>query len=167
MHWRIFYTAPRAETKAEERLLGQGVEVFLPRCTTLRRWSDRMKKVTEPLFTSYLFARVDERGRMQVLQTPGVVRCLSFGGRLASISDDEIERLRITQRDLDRLTLHPTWVPPIGREVVVKAGPFEGLRGDVIEHRGQCSVMVRVHAIKQAVRVQVPAEYVREAELAL
>ncbi|MDZ4698689.1 MAG: UpxY family transcription antiterminator [Rhodothermales bacterium] len=158
--WRIFYTAPRAETKAEERLAGQGIEVFLPRLTTSRRWSDRIQRVTEPLFRGYLFARVEERGRLSVLQTAGIVRCLAFGGKLASISEAEIEQLRITQVDPEQLTLHPTWLPPIGREVVVIAGPFEGLRGEVIEHRGQLTVMVRVHALRQAVRVLVPADCV-------
>ncbi len=158
--WRIFYTAPRAETKAEERLAGQGIEVFLPRVTTERRWSDRIQRVTEPLFRSYVFARVDERARLQVLQTAGIVRCLAFGGKLASISEAEIDQLRITQADTERLTLHPTWLPPIGREVTVIAGPMQGLRGEVIEHRGQLSVMLRVHALRQAVRVLVPGDCV-------
>jgi transcription antitermination factor NusG len=159
-NWRVFYTAPRAELRTEERLAGQGIETFVPRCKVLRRWSDRRQWVTEPLFASYLFARVDEGARLRTLQTPGIVRCLSFGGRLAKVDDAEIDQLRLTQADRERLAPYPVWHPPVGEMVEVVAGPFAGLRGEVIEHRSQSSLIVRVNTIRQAVRVRLPAESV-------
>ena len=57
--WHVIYTAPRAEKKVNERLESQGVETYLPLQKTLRQWSDRKKKVSIPLFNSYVFVRVD------------------------------------------------------------------------------------------------------------
>lgn len=159
--WRVFYTFPRAEKKCETRLLEQGLEVFLPKCEEIRQWKDRKKKVIEPLFRNYLFAHVDERERLAVLQTQGIVRCVAFGGVLAEVSDEEIEQLRLAQEDPRRLSLLGHWIPEVGQPVVVTEGPLKGLRGEVLELRGQTYVVVRVHAIRQMVRINVPSGWLQ------
>lgn len=159
-YWRVFYTAPRIEKKCEERLLDRGIDVFLPKCVEVRQWGDRRKKVVAPLFPSYLFAHVDEADRLHVLRTDGIVRCVSFGGRLAEMREDEIEQLKLTQQAPDRLRVAGYVLPPIGDQVTVTDGPLQGLRGEVLQHRGQLEVLVRVGTIRQAVKVQVPANWV-------
>ena len=85
--WRVFYTQARAEKKCEQRLGQRGVEVYLPTHKVVRQWKDRKKKVVEPLFRNYIFVRVDEQERLHVLQTPGIVRCVSFGGTPAEVDE--------------------------------------------------------------------------------
>lgn len=97
--WRVFYTFPRAEKKYEQRLSDSGIETYLPKHTVVRQWSDRKKKVVEPLFRNYIFARVDERDRLRALRTDGIVRCVSFQGQPAVVRDEEIEQIRLA---LDR-----------------------------------------------------------------
>jgi transcription antitermination factor NusG len=160
--WRVFYTAPRAEKRCEDRLERQGVEVLLPKAVVIRQWSDRKKKVVEPLFRNYIFARVDERERLQVLQAQGIVRCVSFGGQLADVSEGEIEALRIAQREPHRLTVVDLPLPEIGEQVVVTEGPLRDLKGEVTEHRGETHLIVRIPAIRQALRINVPASWVRK-----
>ncbi|GIV59070.1 UpxY family transcription antiterminator [Rhodocaloribacter litoris] len=156
-YWRVFYTAPRAEKKCEQRLQERRFEVFLPKRAVIRQWKDRKKKVIEPLFPNYLFAKVDEGERIRVLQTDGIVRCVSFGGRLAQMSEEEIENLRITQNDPLRLEPLHGPLPPRGTKVVVQEGPFRGLRGEVVSHRGETHVVLIVPTIRQAVRINIPA----------
>ena len=103
--WRVFYTQARAEKKCEERLVQRGVEVYLPTHKVVRQWKDRKKKVIEPLFRNYIFAHVDEQERLHVLKTPGIVRCVSFGGTPAEVDEGEIEQLKIAQKDPKRLRL--------------------------------------------------------------
>ena len=45
--------------------------------------------------------------------------------------------------------------------VRVVEGPLEGLTGEVIEQRGQVYVLVRIEAIRQVVKINVPASWVR------
>ncbi len=157
--WRVFYTAPRAEKKAETRLVAGGFEVFLPTRVAIRQWKDRKKKVVVPLFPNYLFAHVDERERIEVLQTPGIVRCVSFGGVLAEVSEAEIENLRISQKDPDRLEPLAFPMPEKGMKVVIEQGPLRGLTGEVVSHRGKTHLVLTVPSIRQAVRVNVPASW--------
>lgn len=157
--WHVFYTRPRAEKKCEQQLKDHSIEVFLPKRTVVRQWSDRRKKVSQPLFQNYIFARVSEQERIAVLRTLGIVRCVAFDGRPATITPDEIHRLRIMQ-------LHPEWLVPVdaplpglGSEIRIDAGPLRGLSGVVTEHRGDTHLVVQIPSIKQAVKVIIPAGY--------
>lgn len=162
--WRVFYTMARAEKRCEERLDERQIDVFLPKRVTLRTWSTRKKRVIEPLFMNYIFARVDERERLSVLRTDGIVRCVSFRGKPATISDAEIEQLKLTQKVPDRLAVDALR-PPIGKKVTLVKGPLQGLTGEVIQHRGQLHVLVQVESIQQSVRVEVPSDWVQGTNL--
>ena len=53
--WFALYTRPRHEFKALEQIKELEVETYLPTITVIKQWSDRKKKITEPLFRSYIF----------------------------------------------------------------------------------------------------------------
>ncbi len=161
--WRVFYTFPRAEKKCEQRLIDQNIDAYLPKHTVVRQWSDRKKKVVEPLFRNYIFAHVDERQRLNVLQTDGIVRCVTFEGKPAIVQEEVIEQLRLALEKGDGFAV-VDYVPrpKIGTKVVVTEGPMRGLRGEVQEHRGQTHVLVAIPAIKQALKVNVPAAWVQK-----
>ena len=161
--WRVFYTRARAEKKCESYLDDRGLEVLLPKRTVLREWSDRTKKVIEPLFRNYIFARVDESARLRVLQAPGIVRCVTFRGEPAVLRPEDVEQLKRMQQAPERLSLADLR-PPVGEVVTVVKGPLKGLKGEVQEHRKKTYVLVRVEAIRQAVKVQVPGHWVQVAE---
>ena len=160
--WRVFYTTARTEKKCEQRLAERGVEVFLPKYETLRQWADRKKKVVEPLFRNYLFARVDEAERLAVLQTDGIVRCVGFGGAPAEVPAEQIEQLQIALRDPARLDVIDYPRPEIGERVTITGGPLKGLHGEVVRHQGQLHVVIRITPIRQAVRVSVQADWVEK-----
>ena len=159
--WRVFYTHPRAEKKCEERLYDRHIEVFLPTHTIVRQWSDRKKKVVEPLFRNYIFAHVNESERLRVLQTDGIVRCVSFNGKAAIIADDEIEHIRqVISLGGEFAVVDYVPRPSVGSKVIVTEGPLQGLSGEVREHRGQTHVLVAIAAIRQAISINVPAGWV-------
>lgn len=158
--WRVFYTQPRAELKCEERVEAAGIETFVLKREVVRQWSDRKKKIIEPVFRSYLFARVHEAERLDVLQTPGIVKTVNFGPSFAEVSEDEIHQLRLAQFEPRRLALYDLQLPARGERVVVTQGPMKGLTGEVVEHRGEQYLVIRIHAIRQALKVNVPAEWV-------
>lgn len=160
--WRVFYTRARAEAKCEQRLQSDRIEVFLPKRTVVRQWSDRKQKVGQPLFQNYIFARVNERERIAVLQSPGIVQCVTFGGRPATVTQDEIDRLRIMQTRPEWLEPAEALLPGVCNEVTIDAGPLRGLSGVVVEHRGTTHLVVQIPSVKQAVKVIMPATYTQK-----
>lgn len=160
--WRVFYTKPRAEKKAAERLAAAGVEVLLPLKEESRHWSDRKMIVQVPLFKSYLFANTDELGRLRVLEDEGIVNTVSFGGRMARVTEEEVSRLILLSEspDLVEDVVHISSFP-VGTKVLVHRGPLKGVVGHIMPRRLAGSLFVNVPSLSCSVRVQVPTEWVR------
>ena len=93
-NWYVLYTKPRHEIKALERLAQNGFEVYCPMITTLKQWSDRKKKVSEPLLPSYIFIKTTEKNRPQPLKDPSVLNYIFWLGKPAIIRESEINTLK-------------------------------------------------------------------------
>ena len=92
--WHVLYTKPRHEVKALERLVQNGFEVYCHMKTTLKQWSDRKKKVIEPLLPSYIFIKTTEKKRATPLTDPSIINYIFWLGKPAIIRDTEIDTLK-------------------------------------------------------------------------
>lgn len=92
--WHVIYTKPKAESRVAETLRKINVEVYCPMVTEVRQWSDRKKKLSVPLFRSYVFIRITEKERHKVFDVPGVVRYLYWLGKPALVRDAEIDTIK-------------------------------------------------------------------------
>src|SRR5690625_3678238 len=102
-NWRVLYVNSRAEKKVAERLAAKGFEVFCPLRTTLRQWSDRKKKVRVPYFPSYVFVRYEEKDRLSVVETPGVVGLENYLHRQAVLREKEMQYVMTVSEDHSRV----------------------------------------------------------------
>jgi transcription antitermination factor NusG len=93
-NWFAIYTMPRWEKKIAETLSRQDITVYCPLNSVLRQWSDRKKIVREPLFSCYVFVKVDEREMIKVKEIEGVVKFVSWSNTPAVIRDVEIEIIK-------------------------------------------------------------------------
>lgn len=126
-NWLVIYTTPRAEKKVNERLLNQGIETYLPLQKVIRQWSDRKKKVSVPLFNSYVFVRVNQQEYLKVLQIPGVTRFIYYLGKPAIVRPIEIDNIR---KFLSR-TLTSDIKFEINKKVKITDGPLNGKSGTI------------------------------------
>lgn len=156
--WRAFYTRPNAERAAEARLVADGIDAYVPVRRTERFWSDRIKTLDEPLFRGYLFARVDERDRLRVLQEERVVRCVRIGPTFAEVRAEEMNALRTLAAVPERLEAVVQARHPLGQRVTVTSGPLMGVSGVVVQHRGGPHLVVSITSIGQGVRVHLRAD---------
>lgn len=152
-HWYAFYTRPRFEKKVDLMLREKGLESYLPLRTVHRRWSDRWKKVEQPLFSCYVFVKIALRDKIYAVQTDGVVRMVSFNGTPSPIPDDEINAVKNVLEHAD--SFETTHYLAIGQMVEVIRGSLEGIRGTLVEHRGQKRLLVAIEQIRQAISVEV------------
>ena len=93
VNWYALYTTPRAEKRVFERLMDEGVTSYLPLHTTPRVWSDRIKMVDMPLFSSYVFVKCKGFELFKYLKINGVVRIVFYDGKPAVIRQSEIEAM--------------------------------------------------------------------------
>jgi transcription antitermination factor NusG len=94
MKWLAVYTKPRWEKKVALLLANQGITVYCPLNRVYRQWSDRVKKVEEPLFKSYVFVLIDDAGHTRVRMTDGVLNFVYWNGKPAVIRPEEIAAIR-------------------------------------------------------------------------
>lgn len=134
-YWRAFYTRPRHEKKAATRL-EERFEVYCPVYESSVQWSDRIKKVKKPLFTGYLFARVNEEERLELLQDPSVVRTVSWLGKPALIQDNEIRDIKILLEEIepDNLVIENFHE---GQRVKIDSGSLREMEGVIVELKGK------------------------------
>lgn len=125
MEWYVLYTKPRNELKVAEGLTKIGVENYCPTVTEVKQWSDRRKKVTSPLFKSYVFVQLPASKREQVFDVPGVVRYLFWLGKPARVKDEEIEVIKkwlssdeVEDVEIDHLSP--------GDHITIASGKFQG-----------------------------------------
>ncbi|MCX6152136.1 MAG: UpxY family transcription antiterminator [Ignavibacteriales bacterium] len=160
-NWFALYTKPRHEFKASENLHLVEVEHYLPTVTRLKQWSDRKKKIIEPLIRGYIFVFVTEKERFLALQQNGIVRCVSFHGQPAIIPEWQIENLKkMLNRDSD-FTLSE--VIKVGAKVKVIDGPFQGVIGVVNYTQSGKTISITIDMLKRSVTAVLPAESVVKA----
>ena len=70
--WYAIYTKHQHEKKVADLLQRKGFEVFLPLVKEKRRWKDRAKQVSFPMFPCYVFVRGIANRKIEVLQVGGV-----------------------------------------------------------------------------------------------
>lgn len=151
-YWTAFYTKPRSEKKAAERLLSQGFEVYCPTRTVVKQWSDRKKKVKEPVFTSYLFAKVNEASRTQILMDVSIVSNVFWLGLPAVIRESEILAIKSFLDDFPQSEMihgHPE----TASKVEIESGPLSGQKGIIRYIQGN-----RVFLVVTSLDIEIYAE---------
>ena len=139
-YWTAFYTKPRNEKKVAERLLSYGFEIYCPTRTVLKQWSDRKKKVTEPVFTSYVFARVNEESRLNILKDFGIVSNVRWLGQPARILDREINEIRSFLEEYPMAEAYANEYSE-GDDVSVEAGVLSGQSGKLRRLKGNKAIL--------------------------
>ena len=154
-NWYAAYTNPRAEKKINERLQKKKIEVYLPLQKKLHQWKDRKKWVEQPLINSYIFVKVSEKEYYDVLNTPGIVRYITFSGKAAPIPEWQINALKqlldsnhnfeITTEEFQK-----------GDLVKIMSGALSGVQGKLVSFKNEKKVLIRIENISHSLLVDIP-----------
>ena len=126
MKWYALYTKPRFEKRVKEELESYGFECYLPLHRSPRVWSDRVKLVDIPLFSSYIFVRCKEFEILPLIRIKGVVRVVFHNGKPALIRDQEINAIKVF------IEMAKDKVLCSGDEVEILAGTMKSKSGMII-----------------------------------
>jgi len=153
--WWALYTRHQHEKTVADMLAAKGFEVFLPLYESMRRWKDRQKMLSLPLFPCYVFVRGGLNRRLQVVTTPGVHMVLSHGEHVALIPEIEIEAIRKTLEGPFRVEPHPFL--KCGERVRVIRGTLDGVEGILVRKKNQTRLVLSVAMVAQSVAVEIDA----------
>jgi transcription antitermination factor NusG len=153
--WCAVYTRHQHEKTVSEVLESKGFEVFLPLYDSTRRWKDRRKVLSLPLFPCYVFVRGAIERRLPVLTTPGVHMIINRGEKIATVPEEEIDAIRRTVEGQFRVEPHPFL--RCGERVRVVRGSLEGVEGVLIRKKNLYRLVLSVDMLAQSVAVEIDA----------
>lgn len=151
--WYALKIKHRHEKKVDSRLCEKGITSYLPLNTIYRRWSDRYKKVSEPLFSCYLFVYTPLRNRLHILQTDGVVGFVCFNGKPASIPEIQIDSIKTILAKKPCVEQISYFTP--GKKVRIKNGDFKGIEGTLVKLRNNYRFVICVDGINQGFAIEI------------
>lgn len=158
MKWYAIRTKVNREKDVEKRLTDFNLEVFLPWMRTRRRIGSRFHWILAPLFPGYVFCRLDMVVSGKAARySPGVKDFLTFGSRIAEVSEDIIQTLRGRCpggiAEIDPVSAKP------GDVVRISEGPFAGLEA-IFEQKlkGSERVAVLLEILGRQTRIVLPSE---------
>ncbi len=158
INWFAVHTKSRFEKKVNLLLQRKGIETYLPVRNIERKWKDRKKLVEFPLFPGYLFVRISPEEKKKVICTKGVVKIVGFPEPVP-VPKEQITALKKFEEKEIKVDPYPEFFP--GREIVVKRGPFKGIRGYVEEKNGKYRLIVGIELLSRVVSVEIDVDDVR------
>jgi transcription antitermination factor NusG len=94
-----------------------------------------MKTVEEPLFKSYVFAKVNDEERAKVRMTAGVMNFVYWQGKPAIIPAKEIETIRKFLNEYENVMAEPIQLKEDGR-VTIRQGLFMDQEAKILKIEG-------------------------------
>jgi transcription antitermination factor NusG len=156
--WHALYTRHQHEKLTQQLLDEKGFETFLPLYNTTHRWKDRVKRLSLPLFPSYVFIHGGLDRRLDIVSTTGVHTILGDHEKAGVVTPAEIGAIRQLIETKLRVEPHPFL--KVGDRVLVKSGPLAGFEGILVRKKNQCRLVLAVDLLQQAVATEVDAEIV-------
>jgi transcriptional antiterminator RfaH len=149
--WVAFYTLSRREKDLMRKLEAAEVPFYAPLIRRrLKSAGGRVRDSHVPLFSGYVFSRVDDDQRRAALATNTIARWLPIVDETALLAD-----LRTIKRliDTDQPLAPEARIEP-GQLVRVRSGPLWGLEGTVERRHGTQRLVVAVRFLNQGASVE-------------
>jgi transcription antitermination factor NusG len=152
--WYAIRTKSRHEKTVCKQLETDDLEVYLPIVQQFRQWSDRSRLIDLPLFPGYVFVRIPHFAskKVQVLRKPGVIGFVGNERGPASISDDELNGVRLLLANRVPYASHPYL--KIGQRIRVKDGVLRGLEGILLRVGSKNGLLVSIDLIQRSLVIQ-------------
>lgn len=167
--WYAVYTKPGEESRADQNLIGWGVETFSPkiRKRKLNPFTGKPLSVSASLFPRYIFARFDaDRMLHKISYTRGVKSVVNFNHTPLAVEDEIIALIRTKVGEDGFVRLEEEFKR--GDEVEIDNGTMCGIKG-IFDHamRDERRVRILLTAIRYQASVIVEKALVQRAGASL
>jgi len=161
-NWYVIKSLSRSEKKTTLRLSKLGVVCFLPLIKTLKQWSDRKKKIEEPLIPGIIFVFCEENELINLYNVQGVHSILKYLNKPAIVKDVEIENLKIlTNQSLESINKENFIQIVHGDIVEVIKGPFIGLIGSCVKEQRHYKLLIKIDSLSTSFSINISRSFVR------
>ncbi len=165
--WHALYVRSRMEKKVLSQLEEGGYKAYLPLITQVKQWSDRKKKVEEPLFKSYVFVYSNEKEYIPILNVYGVIKFVTFERKAVAVPENQILAIKKFVSDFEKgeeykMMNHEEL--KVGQKVRIINGPMKGLTGRLETIYNKRHLIVYIDVVGQCIPVHIPRAKVEPCE---
>ena len=157
--WHALYVRSRSEKKVLSQLEDMGIRAYLPMVTVVKQWSDRRKKVEEPLFKSYVFVCSNDKEYISILNVYGVVKFVTFEKKAVMVPENQILAIKIFVSDYEHgeeYKMNNDEDLKVGQMVRIINGPMKGLTGRLQQIQNKRHLIVYLEVVGQSIPVHIP-----------
>ena len=154
--WHALYVRSRSEKKVLSQLEEMGIEAYLPLVTKVKQWSDRRKKIEEPLFKSYVFVHSNAKEYLPILNVYGVMRFVTFEHEAVVVPDNQIVAIKRFVDDYEHgeeFKMQNKEELKEGQMVRIINGPMKGLQGRLETIYNKRHLIVYIEVVGQYIPV--------------
>ena len=158
LFWYAVYVKSRHEFRVQELMTKAQIETFLPTVEMVRRWKDRKKLVTFPLFPGYIFVHIPDSKAsvLTVLKIYGVVNVLGDKiGKHTPIPEVQIASLKFFVEN--KADIEPYPYLKEGQKVRIKSGYLAGAEGILVKRKGHHMLVLSIDILQQGASVKIDA----------
>jgi len=161
--WYVIKTLSRSEKKTISRLELINYECFLPLVKTIKQWSDRKKKVEEPLIPGVVFVYCFENELSTLYNIPSIHSILKFLNKPAIVKDQEIQNLKIlTNQSIDLINKENVFY--FGDIVKIIKGPFTGLIGSCLKDERNYKLFIQIESLNHSFSINISKSFVKSID---
>lgn len=158
--WFAVYTSYKREKVVASELHRKGIKHFLPLLPVTRRYKRKIRHQELPLINHYIFVKIRKQDYVPVLETPEVRGFVKFAGNLIAIPEAEIDIMRRVIGQRVEVEAKPTKFNK-GDEVEIVSGQLTGMRGVLLERRGNKTFVVELSTMGYALHMQIDPNLLR------
>lgn len=166
--WHVLYVKFKHEVKVHDELQRLGIDSFLPMVSTIKRWSDRKKKVQIPLIPCYVFVNIQSRLDFhKAISVDSACSYIRFGTEYGIVSQEEIDQIKLFVQGKDFTDVEISSVlPRIGDKLRIEQGDLSGLECEVYRVDNIHKISVWINSLRQNISATIPAYYFQNRQLA-
>jgi transcription antitermination factor NusG len=147
--WHVVYTKPRSEKKVYERLVEKGFESYCPVQKIRKQWTDRVKTIDVPLFTSYVFVKANQQQKIEdVRYVPGIVNFVYWLGKPAIIREKDLNAIKsfVEDNGIDAESI------VVNKTVQISSGAFKNNVG-IVKKLLKTKAILYIEALQMQITV--------------
>lgn len=152
--WFVIKTKHQSEKKLAQWAQDNSIEYYLPQYTNIRKYQYRKIETTKPLFSGYIFVKMNYDQQIILLRPGLIVRIIPV--KHQEVLLEELKRFYFIKEK--GYSLLPANVLEKGTKVKITSGALAGTLGFVLEGENPNRIIITANIINQAVEITLKNE---------
>jgi transcriptional antiterminator RfaH len=155
--WFVCHTKPRCEKKFSALMTVESFQHYLPLMESVRRYADRERTYTKPLFPGYVFTEILPERKNRIYQLDLLVRAIWVEDQALFLRQLEVVKLVVASGL--KASLQPLLTK--GTRVLITSGALRGVEGYVEDPNSPRGIVIAMDVLQQGILVPVSLNQIK------